>query len=153
MHVFHLNLTKDCAPEIPALQHWHSTLLPSLTFNRHRWKLAYPPLVPNKLGDVTWKIIHCILPTAQSLYRMTVHTTPNFHLCGYKETIDHLLLHSSYVTPFWLKIHQYIDKLTNTAKVTNATKLLGYLHRKDDPLDQATINLNRGTSPHTSLCC
>lgn len=133
---------KERAPEIPALQHWHSTLLPNPTFNCHRWKLAYPPLVPNKLGNVNWKILHRILPTAQSLYRMTVHTTPNCHLCGFTEYIDHLILHCSHVSPFWLKIHQYIDKLTNnTVKLTNTMKLLGYLHCKDDPLDHATINL------------
>lgn len=69
---------KERAPEIPALQHWHSTLLPNPTFNCHRWKLAYPPLVPNKLGDVNWKILHRILPTAQSLYRML----PSIFLIG-----------------------------------------------------------------------
>ena len=73
---------------------------------------------------------------------MAVHPTPNCHLCGFPETLDHLLLHCSHVTPFWLKIHQYVDKLTNHGiSLTNTTKLFGYLRRKDDPLDQATINL------------
>ena len=140
--IFYLHLMNDRALELLALQHWHSTLLLRPTFNRHRWKLAYPPLVPNKLGDINWKIIHRVLPTAHSLYRMTVHPTPNCHLCGFPETLDHLLLHCSHVTPFWLKIHQYVDKLTNhSIPLTNITKLFGYLRHKDDPLDQATINL------------
>lgn len=138
---FYLHLMSSRAPELPALQHWHSTLLPRPTFGRHRWKLAYPPLVTNKLGDLNWKIIHRVLPTAQSLYRMTVHPTPNCHLCGFPETLEHLLLHCTHITSFWLTIHQYVDKLTNcSVPLTNTTKLFGYL-RQDDPLDQATINL------------
>ena len=139
---FYLHLMKDQAPEIPALQHWRQTLLPAPTFNRLRWKLAYPPLVPNQLGDANWKIIHGILPTAQSLYRRTVHPTLNCHKCGFTETIDHLLLHCPHVITFWLQIHQYTDKLTlNRVKLSNTTKLLGYLRYIDDPLDQRTVNL------------
>jgi len=98
--IFYLQLMKDRVNEIPALNHWHSTLLPAPTFNKHHWKSAYPSLVPNKLGDTNWKIIHWILPTAQSLYRMTVHPTPNCHRCGFTESIDYLLLHCPHVFIF-----------------------------------------------------
>jgi len=140
--IFYLQLMKDRAITIPALNHWNSTLLPRPTFNKHRWKSAYPSLAPNKLGDTNWKVIHRILPTAQSLYRMTVHPTPNCHHCGFTETIDHLILHCPHVSIFWQQIQLYIDKLTaNSLQLSNTIKLFGYLRCKDDPLSQSTTNL------------
>jgi len=140
--IFYLQLMKDRATTIPALNHWNSTLIPRPTFNKHRWKSAYPPLAPNKLGDTNWKIIHRILPTAQSLYRMTVHPTPNCHRCGFTESVDHLILHCPHVSIFWQQVQHYTGKLTeNRLQLSNTIKLFGYLRSKDDPLSQYTINL------------
>ena len=145
---------KDHAPELPALQHWRQTLLPAPTFNHQLWKAAYPPLVPNKFGNINWKIIHRILPTAQSLYRMTVYATPNCHRCGFTESIDHLLLRCPNNTSFWLQIQQYTDKLTeNRVKLSNIMKLFGHLCCKDDHLSNSTVTYRHEISTYCILLC
>jgi len=66
--LFYQLLMNDRYPKIAALQVWtdHMSLVPP--FNHRFWKLMYPPLVPNRIGDLNWKIVHRILPTALSLY-------------------------------------------------------------------------------------
>ena len=60
---FNLHLAKLQAPNIDALQQWRNTLHPAPTFNHKQWKLVYPPLIKNTLGDTNWKILqnptHC----------------------------------------------------------------------------------------------
>ena len=89
---FYLHFSRLRSPTIPALQHWQNSLTPPPIFNSTLWKLAYPPLVTNAQGDINWKILHRILPTAQRLYRMTVYHTTNCHHCGTTEDLEHILL-------------------------------------------------------------
>ena len=66
-NLFYLQLMKDRATTIPALNHWNSTLLRRPTFNKHRWKSTYPSLAPNKLGDTNWTCRGTPKPQLRSL--------------------------------------------------------------------------------------
>ena len=110
---FYLDLIHSSPPTISALLHWQTSLRPTPTFNSTFWKNIYAPLSHNKHCNITRKTAHRILPTALSLYRMTVHPTPNCGQCGSVETLEHLLLDCPNIRPFWNVIASYIDKISS----------------------------------------
>lgn len=119
--LFYQHIMANRSPTIAALQIWRENLQPTPTFNRALWKLTYPPMVPNRIGDLNWKIVHRILPTSLSLYRMTVYNTPSCHHCGHTETIEHLLVECQETKVFWSQIKHVTDRLTdNQVQLTPA---------------------------------
>lgn len=81
---FYLDLLHLPPPSIPALQYWTNFLPPQPSFNTAFWK--------KKHCDITWKIAHRNLGTANSLYCMAVYPTTQCPHCNSVETIEHLLL-------------------------------------------------------------
>lgn len=65
---YYLTLLHLANTTVPALQQWPNDLPTLPNFNYIFWKNLYPPMTPNRYGDITWQIIHRILPTALSLH-------------------------------------------------------------------------------------
>ena len=113
---FHSLLVIDQQITIPALQYWKRTIPPPIYFNSTFWKSLYCPLLPNKYGDVNWKIVHRVLHTAYKLHKMNVSPTMTCHRCTATETLDHLLLHCP----------AYLNKVTQRSfLLTDYNKLFG----------------------------
>ena len=89
---FYGQLHDQKKPVIPAVDRWKASLQPEPTFSSSQWKTLYSPLVSNKQGDTNWKISHRVLPTALSLSRMGILSTPNCHRCGAIDNIEHAML-------------------------------------------------------------
>ena len=135
-HFYH-HLQQNKQTPIPALNHWQ-LLLSHHTFNHTFWKATYPRLATNKQGDVNWKIVHRVLPTALSLHRATVYFTSNCPHCNVTENIEHLFLHCPTSIQLWTKLQSYFDKMTNNKlQLTDSIKLFGLtqpnniIHNKD----------------------
>lgn len=140
--LFYQHIMAHRSPTIAALQSWRDRLPTPPTFNRFFWRAVYPPLAPNRIGDLNWKIVHRILPTSLSLYRMTVFNTPNCRHCGLTETIEHLLIECPQTKAFWSQLNYITDKLTdNQVQLSPLIILFGYIRRKNDPLAPATTHL------------
>ena len=91
---------------------------------------------------INWKIAHRALPTALSLNRMGVYTTPNCHRCGVTDTLEHAMLACPFVDNFWNEIQAYVDKITNKMlTLPTQVKLFGKVKTKNDPLGSRTIDL------------
>ena len=116
---FYRILTSALAQPIPSVQYWSRTLQPAPNFNATFWKSMYCPLLPNKFGDLTWKVAHRIIPTALSLFRMNVYNSMDCHHCTDSETLDHLLLHWPALRPFWSSIKQYITDISDGKNYTD----------------------------------
>ena len=101
---FYRLLTSASAQPIPSVQYWSRTLQPAPNFNATFWKSMYCPLLPNKFGDLTWKVAHRVLPTAFSLFRINAYHSMDCHHCTDTETIDHLLLHCPTLRPFCMDL-------------------------------------------------
>lgn len=139
---FYGDLLKDQQITIPAIDYWKDNLRPVPTFNTREWKTLYSPLILRKHGDINWKIAHRVLPTALSLNRIGVYATPNCHRCGTIDTLEHALLECPTVNRFWNLIQSYIDKLTSSnLTINHKDKLLGIVRRKNDTLEQRTVDL------------
>ena len=139
---FYGQLLADRKTVIPALDYWKENLHPEPTFNAKQWKTLYPPLITYKHGDINWKIVHRVLPTALSLNRMGVYATPNCHRCGDTDTLEHAMLNCPTVDNFWNEIQAYVDKITNKMlTLTTQVKLFGKVKTKNDPLGSTKINL------------
>ena len=109
---FYSHLLEARKPVIPALDYWKLAFKPEPLFNAKLWRTLYSPLVTNKQGDVNWKIVHRVLPTALSLNRMNVYDSPNCHQCGMTDTIEHALLECPRVVNFWNYVQTFIDKIS-----------------------------------------
>lgn len=139
-HFYH-HLQQNKQTPIPALNHWQ-LLLNQPHFNHAFWKATYPFLATNKQGDVNWKIVHRVLPTALSLNRATVYHTPNCHRCNITENIEHLLLHCPTSISLWTKIQIYFDKMTkNQLRLTDNIKLFGLTRTNNIIHDNHILNL------------
>ena len=149
-HFYH-HLQQNKQTPIPALNHWQ--LLPNQpNFNHAFWKATYPPLATNKQGDVNWKIVHRVLPTALSLNRATVYHTPNCHRCNVTENIDHLFLHCPTSISLWTKLQSYFHKMTdNQLRLTDSIKLFGLPRTNNIIHDNHILNLVNWTLT-TALC-
>ena len=139
--LFYYHLQHDQQTQPPALNHWR-TLPNHPIFNHTFWKDTYPNLATNKQGDVNWKIVHRILPTALSLYRATVYHTPNCHRCNTTENIEHIFLHCPTSLSLWTSVQTYINKMTNnTLQLTDTIKLFGLTRTSNIIHDKDTLNL------------
>ena len=139
-HFYH-HLLKDKQLQPPALNHWQ--MLPNCpTFNHTFWKNTYPSLNTNKQGDVNWKIVHRILPTALSLYRATVYHTSYCHRCHTIENLEHLFLHCPTSISLWTRIQTYINKMTDNAlQLNDNIKLFGLTRTNNTIHNTDTLNL------------
>ena len=130
-----------------------TSLRPTPTFNSTFYKNIYTPLSHNKHCNITWKTAHRILPTALSLYCMTVHPIPNCGQCGSGETLEHLLLDCPNIRPFWNVIASSIDKISsNQVPMTPHIQLFGYIRKKNDPLNCRLVYLLNWGSYASPLC-
>ena len=140
--IFYQLLMTDRYPNIAALQVWHDHLQSTPPFNHRFWQLMYPPLVNNRIRDLNWKIAHRILPTALSLFHMTVYHTSNCHHCALTETIEHLLFDCYTTQAFWHQIQPFIDNLTDKqVPLTSSLVFFRYLRQKHNPLPPSVSNL------------
>lgn len=129
--VFYWHLRENEQGSIPALEHWQQTLQPQPVFDSSFWKNLYSSRVTNVLGDLNWKVVHRVLPTALSLNRMEVYDTPNCHKCGRIETVEHLLVSCPTTDTFWSQVNIYVNKITdNSLNLTDYIKLLGWIPGK-----------------------
>lgn len=139
---FYTALIQDSDTEIPALQYWQRTLNPPVTFNATFWKSIYCPLLPNKHGEITWKITHRVLPTAYSLYKINVHPTMTCHHCTATETVDHLLLQCPELRPFWATVKGYIADISDkTITLTDQIALFGLQLKRSNKNNRSVIHL------------
>ena len=129
-------------PVIPAVDRWKASLQPEPTFSSSQWKTLYSPLVSNKQGDTNWKIAHRVLPTALSLSRMGILSTPNCHRCGAIDNIEHAMLECRAVHGFWEYVGQFIRKISEKKLVLSpALKMLGKVPATDDPVSERAVAL------------
>ena len=129
---FYGQLLADRKTVIPALDYWKENLHPEPTFNAKQWNTLYPPLITHKHGDINWKIVHRVLPTALSLNRMGVYATTNCHRCGATDTWEHAMLDCPTVDHFWIEFQAFVDKISNTTlTLTTQVKLFGKVKTKN----------------------
>ena len=66
------------------------------------YELPFKVTVENKLRSFQCKIIHNIIPTNLSLYKMNIKETPQYEHCLFQnETLVHMFLERSLVESFW----------------------------------------------------
>ena len=66
------------------------------------YELPFKVTVENKLRSFQFKIIHNIIPTNLSLYKMNIKESPQCEHCLFQnETLVHMFLECSVVEPFW----------------------------------------------------
>ena len=93
-------------------------------------------------GDVNWKIVHRILPTALSLYRATVYHASYCHRCHTIENLEHLFLHCPTSISLWTRIQTYINKMTDNAlQLNDNMKLFGLTRTNNTIHNTDTLNL------------
>lgn len=143
-HFYH-HFQRDQQTQLPALNHWQ-TLPNCPPFNHTFRKDTHPSLATNKQGDVNWKIVHRILPTALSLHRATVYHMPNCHRCHTIENLEHLFLQCPTSISLWTHIQPYIYKMTNnTLQLNDNIKLFGLTRTNNIIRDKDTLNLVNST--------
>ena len=139
---FYRLLTASPTLSVPSLDYWSRTLQPAPTFNATFWKSLYCPLLPNKFGDLTWKVAHRVLPTALSLFRINAYPSADCHHCSATETIDHLILHCPNLRPFWSTVGQYVSDISDaTIPLTDQIILFGLQLRKSNVHSRSKIHL------------
>ena len=66
------------------------------------YELPFKVTVENQLRSFQFKIIHSIIPTNLSLYKMKIKESPQCEHCFFQnETLVHMFLECSLVEPFW----------------------------------------------------
>ena len=102
----------------------------------------YCPLLPNKFGDLTWKVADRVLPTALSLFRINAYPSMDCHHCTATETIDHLPLHCPTLRPFWSTVKQYVEDISDgKIPLTDQIILFGLQLRKSNVHSRSKIHL------------
>jgi len=127
-------LTTVPTSSVPSLQCWSRTLQPAHnSVNATFWKSIYCPLLPNKFGDLTWKVADRVLPTALSLFRINAYPSMDCHHCTATETNNHLLLHCPTLRPFWSTVKQYVKDISDgKIPLTDQIILFGLQLRKSN---------------------
>ena len=87
-HFYH-QLHQSKKPVIPATDYWERTLQPEPVFDSEQWRVVFSPLITNRQGDLNWKIVHRVIPTALSLRRMGILDSEICYRCGLIDTIEH----------------------------------------------------------------
>ena len=68
-------------------------------------------LYENKLKIFRWKLLHCILPTKQLLYRWRIKTDPYCNKCKTIENYEHYFITCKFLTPFLKDIKSFFKYL------------------------------------------
>ena len=134
---FYNHLQQAQKPALAAIDYWKQAIQPEPLFNAQQWRTLYSPLVTNKQGDINWKIVHRVLPTALSLNRMGVYASASCHRCGMVDTIEHALLECPPIVNFWNYVQTFVNKISNSnLSLTAALKLFGKVSKEDDPFSK-----------------
>ena len=90
-HFYH-PLHQSKKPVIPATDYRKRTLQPEPVFYSKHWRVVFSPLITNRQGDLNWKIVHRMIPTALSLRRMGILDSEICYRYGLTDTIEHAFL-------------------------------------------------------------
>ena len=158
-HFYH-QLHQSKKPVIPAIDYWKRTLQPwpEPVFDSEQWRIVFSPLITNRQGDLNWKIVHRVLPTALSLRRMGILDSESCYRCGVTDTIEHAFLDCLPIVNFWTFVQTFINRIFGTNQsLSRQTKLLGKVGRRGGPLSKQQVDLLNWTlsgarySIHTSI--
>ena len=139
---FYKQLLADKNTTVPAIEHWRKEIQPTPILNDTIWQRTYCKLVTNKQGDINWKIVHRILPTALSLNRMRCYNTKQCHRCNETETVEHVIAQCTQTNNFWKLIEQITNTITDgQLRLTNEIKLLGLTQQHLRALNVERIEL------------
>ena len=117
---FYKQLLTDTKTMVPAMEHWRANIQPTPILDCTIWQRTYCKLITNKQGDINWKIVHRILPTALSLNRMRCYNT-KCHRCNETETVEHVIVQCTQTNNFW-KLVEQITIINNNRQTTNTNK-------------------------------
>ena len=124
-HFYH-QLHQSKKPVIPATDYWKRTLQPEPVFDSEQWRVVFSPLITNRQGDLNWKIVHRVIPTALSLRRMGILDSDSCYRCGLTDTIEHAFLDCLPIMNFWAFVQTFINRfLGSNQTLSRHTKLLG----------------------------
>ena len=153
-HFYH-QLHQSKKPVIPATDYWKRTFKPEPVFDSEQWRVVFSPLITNRQGDLNWKIVHRVIPTALSLRRMGILDSDSCYRCGLTDTIEHAFLDCIPIMNFWAFVQTFINRiLGSNQSLSRHTKLLG---RRGGLLSKPQLDLLNWTlsverySIHTSI--
>ena len=156
-HFYH-QLHQSKKPVIPAIDYWKRTLQPEPLFDSEQWRVVFSPLITNRQGDLNWKIVHRVIPTALSLRRMGILDSESCYRCGLTDTIKHAFIDCLPIMNVWAFVQTFINRILGTNQsLSRHTKLLGKVGRRGGPLSKQQVDLLNWTlsvarySIHTSI--
>lgn len=139
---FYKQLLTDKKTMVPAMEHWRTNIQPTPILDYTIWQRTYCKLITNKQGDINWKIVHRILPTALSLNRMRCYHTRHCHRCNETETVEHVIVQCTQTNNFWKLIEQITNTITDRKlTLTDEIKLLGLTQQHLKALNVDQIQL------------
>ena len=95
-------------------------------FDSEQWRVVFSPLITNRQGDLNWKIVHRVIPTALSLRRMGILDSDSCYRCGLIDTIEHAFLDCLPIMNFWAFVQTFLNRfLGSNQSLSRHTKLLG----------------------------
>ena len=156
-HFYH-PLHKSQKPVIPATDYWKRTFQPESIFDSEQWRVVFSPLITNRQGDLNWKIVHRVIPTALLLRRMGILDSEICYRCGLTDTIEHAFLDCLPIMNFWAFVQTFVNRILGSNQTLQRhTKLLGKVGRRGGPLSKQQVDLLNWTlsvarySIHTSI--
>ena len=98
-------LTKERVTLLPsALSKWNQIFSDRILIWKYLYIIPYQCTLDTKLREFQFKILHRILTTNYSLYKMSLIPSPVCSFCDNNVESRHLFVHCSFVSTFWDQI-------------------------------------------------
>ena len=123
---FYQIINSDCTDYPPGFSKWCNTLK---IIEKNRFKnilhFIFHYLKENKLKIFRWKLLHFILPCKQLLFRWHITANDKCNVCNITEDYEHLFVNCQYLTTFWSKIKNLLQKVKMGTHILNFRILMG----------------------------
>ena len=80
----------------------------------------------NKLKVYRWKLISCILPNQENLYKWKISSTPKCTLCNHVDSYQHFFMECNLLLNFWQSVSEIFGKIGITNKIKLKHIVIGY---------------------------
>ena len=79
------------------------------------WKALYNPFLDPEIRNISFKIVHKVLPTNNFLFQYAISNFCHCTFCGqrYVETVEHLFINCRQVAPVWFFVKSVLWRLCN----------------------------------------
>ena len=112
------------------VQRWLRELSEENTSFKHLFIFIFSILEDNRLKMYKWKLSQYILPNKKLLFQWKLSNDNLCNFCKQEENYEHFFISCKYLSDFWRKIYQILEKSGIKNTVTFKPLVIGYIRQR-----------------------